>query len=348
MSSQRVIDGFRTKGSSAGIVFPQEFSGSNTLQKYDQGIYVNDINVLIGVSTTTFRPNNDFLKFKGGKRVQVTEGEFDDTEAPTSILLLSSSSSLYEKSQISLGFFSNFKKMGEKGSGYNIAPSHFLLDNDFGIPDTYQDGSAYEDIENAIDPIRIIVTDPADLIVPSEIVNSNEMISIDGAVDIFDTRKLVDRSFLEIPFRMRGPRGDLVNSDQNRFSVTIEDQTQTVTFRKKHESDKLRGIEPYLDASDQFGLADVSGTFFVGPASTMGYVNEPSETAEPYVDATDFDLIGQALNELPDILSASYDLRSNFATHEYLNRNHVSLRHGFVYDYSTFGIDSLAFGGLLK
>ena len=83
--SARAQQGFKTKVSSATIVTPQEFSGSNTLEKYDQGVYINSANSLFGPSVVKMRPNNDFLKVKDGRTVQITEGSFDDTESPTSL-----------------------------------------------------------------------------------------------------------------------------------------------------------------------------------------------------------------------------------------------------------------------
>jgi len=352
MSSQRATDGFKTKGSTVGLVFPQEFSGSNTLEKYNQGVYVNDVNQYVSPSTMMIRPNNDFLKIKGGIAVRVDSGSYDDTDSPT-VLAVDSGTGLGIKSYIPLSLFQSkpsntTTQTGRKSTGFNVAPSHFLLDNDFGIPDTYQDGVAYEDIDNAIDPVRIIVTDPASLIIPKEIVNSSEMISSDAAIDVFSVRAETDRSFIEVPFRFKGTRGDLVNVDENRRSILITDEVQTISFRRKNDTRNLRGVDPYLDASDQYGLAESSGSYKVGPANTMGYVNTPKEAVEPFSDATDFELIGRLLEESPDILSASYDMRALFPTHDFLSRDHVSLPHGYVYDYSTTGIDSLAFGGLLK
>lgn len=356
MSSPRANAGFKTKGSRAEIVTPTEYSGSNTLKKYDQGVYISDISTLIDPATVRMRPNNDFLKIKNGTPVEITAGSYDDTEAPTSLVWVSGSvGSVYQKSYIPVSFFSKEHAQGGKGSGYAVAPSHYLLDNDFGQPDVYQDGTYYEETITEIDPIVVIETDPADLYVPFHIVNASDQTSTDGLIDIFDTRKKIDRE-LEIPFSTRGPWGDLALSDTYRRSVLVEDQFESLSSRILPDGRTFRGTDAFLDAGDEFGLDDIIGIdpdlLISGSKSPDGYVKFPTAIVTPFTEANDNELTAEIVSSAGDVEMQNVVLNLTgsryFPSHDYLSRNFVSLSHGFDYDKSATGIDSIAFGGLLK
>lgn len=355
MSSPRAAAGFKTKGSQAEIVLPVEFSGSNTLEKYDQGVYVNDISVLINPATVRLRPNNDFLKIKNGIPVQVTVGVYDDTEAPTSLVWVSGSvGSVYQKSQIPVSFFAKSHPQGGKGSGYAVAPSHFQMDNDFGQPDTHQDGTPYDEITTKIDPVVVVETAPEDLFVPFHIVNSSDQTSVDGLVDVFDTRKKIDRD-LEIPFSARGTWGSFDAIDVYRRSVLIDDQVESLSVRQISDGSTFTGTDFFLDAGDEFGLGEILGldpTLLIsGSKSPEGFVKFPSAVVSPFVEATDSELTANLAAQQTDILWAVVQNMTgsrDFPTHDYLGRDSVSLSHGYDYDSSVTRIDSLAFGGLLR
>jgi len=356
MSSARATAGFKTKGSRAEIVTPTEFSGSNTLQKYDQGVYVNDISTLIDPATVRMRPNNDFLKVKDGASVQITEGSFDDTESPTSLVWVSGSvGEIYQKSYIPISFFGKSHPQGGKGSGYTVAPSHFQLDNDFGQPDTYQDGTSFEETTTEIDPVVVVETDPDDLFVPFHVVNAADQTSMDGLIDVQDTRKKIERD-LEIPFSLRGTWGDLGLSDSYRRSPLVEDQSEFLIVRLKEDGATFFGTDAFLDAGDEFGLADILGIdpnlLSSGSKSPEGYVKPPDETVTPFIERNDRELIFDAVSTIGDVemrtVVQALTGSAYFPTHDYLGRNSVSLSHGFDYDIGDSRIDSRAFGGLTK
>ena len=355
MSSARALAGFKTKGSQAEIVLPVEFSGSNTLEKYDQGVYVNDISALINPATVRLRPNNDFLKIKNGVPVQITAGSYDDTESSVPLVWVSGSvGTVYQKSQIPVSFFSKSHPQGGKGSGFAVAPSHFQMDNDFGQPDTYQDGTAYEEITTKIDPVVVIETPPEDLFVPFHIINSSDQTSVDGLIDIFDTRKKVDRD-LELPFAIRDTWGSLGVTDTYRRSVFIEDQVESLSSRVMSDGESFTGTDAFLDAGDEFGLQDVlefdPALLVSGSKSPEGYVKFPTATVSPFLESSDGELTANQVAQPSDTLwSVVLNMTGSrdFPTHDYLSRDSVSLSHGYDYDSSATRIDSLAFGGLLR
>ncbi len=350
------------KRSTALLVSPPEYSGSNTLQQFDQGVYVNDINVMIGSAFTKMRPNNDFLKVKFGERVRMTEGAFDDTESPSSLVLSGTSGSItvYEKSQISMNFFQRGvvdPESGKKLSGVALAPSHELLDYDFGQPDFFQDGTSYEDKNSSISPLWIIDVNPVDLpsLISSDMVNSTELISTDGVIDPFSVRQEADRSFIEIPFRYKGFRGDLVNDNAYRRSTLIVDELPTVASRLRSGpggTPDTYSTDPFLDAGNEFGLDELTDSSDIGPVNSEGYVMVETSVSSPFVDSSDRVILCELLeiddtdfmkNIVLNLTGSRY-----FPTHDQLSRDHVSLAHGFVYDNNYTGIESIAFGGLLK
>lgn len=354
MASPRATSGFKTKGSRSEIVTPTEFSGSNTLEKYDQGVYVNDVSALVGPATVRMRPNNDFLKVKGGVAVQVTEGAYDDTEAPSPLVWVSGSvGSVYQSSQIPVSFFSQSHPQGGKGSGYTVAPSHFQLDNDFGQPDTYQDGTAYEETTEEVNPLTVIETSPFELVVPFHVVNAADQTSMDGLIDAQDTRKKIERD-LEIPFPIRGTWADLGASDTYRRSPLLADQAEALSVRGL-AGGGLRGTDAFLDEGDEFGLDDILGLdpllLASGSSSPEGFVKPPTAAVTPFSEAADRELTSAELGagdvEMRALVLSLTGSR-NFPTHDYLSRGHVSLSHGYDYDIGDSRIDSRAFGGLLK
>ncbi len=83
-TTTRVASGSLTRGSSAIIIYPDEYSGSNTLKKYDQGVYVNDMDGTFGTTILKLRPNNDFHKIIDGKTWTGGLRPYDDQSAPSS------------------------------------------------------------------------------------------------------------------------------------------------------------------------------------------------------------------------------------------------------------------------
>jgi hypothetical protein len=302
------------------------------------------------------RPNNDFLKIKRGVAVQITEGTFDDTESPTSLVWVSGSvGEVYQKSYIPISFFESSHPQGGKGSGYTVAPSHFQLDNDFGQPDTYQDGTSFEETTTEIDPIVVVETDPADLFVPFHVVNAADQTSMDGLIDVQDTRKKIERD-LEIPFPLRGTWGDLGQSDTYRRSPLLEDQAEVLAVRLRGNGTTFFGTDAFLDAGDEFGLDDILGIdpnlLSSGSRSPQGYVKEPEAAVTPFIERSDREItserVSQDIDDEMRFVVLSLSGSGQFPTHDYLSRNHISLAHGFDYDIGDSRIDSRAFGGLLK
>ncbi len=307
-TTTRVASGSLTRGSSAIIIYPDEYSGSNTLKKYDQGVYVNDMEGLYGTTILKLRPNNDFHKIIDGKTWTGGLRPYDDQGAPSSFAFdpyqgrppsqpkpyingmpqpASSGSGTnakptaaemadsdwhdgwnhhwwyMSKSQIAIspGDGSTLSVTGsnhanaKKGSGLTIAPSHFRLDYDLGMTDIFQDATAFKDTANN-DPVNIVTTDPLAIDYPSNLVCQSDINLMDGVMEPFPLRSVIDHSTLEVPFQSRGIRADMTLTDAFRRSTMMQYQVQSISSRTvtRDGRDFIKGCDPYLDGVEVFGL----------------------------------------------------------------------------------------------
>jgi hypothetical protein len=342
------------KKTTATIVTPQEYSGSNTLDSYNQGVYVNSVNAMFGSTVVKLRPNNDFLKVRMGKKSVALDGPFDDMESPSSVIVSGTSGTgnlVFYPSLIQLDQ-NKSSTAGSQITGYNVAPSHFILRNEYGQPVNHQDGSPFLETavfpSGSIDPVYIIQTENFDAVYPEDLVNSTELTSTDGVIDQFDVRGEIARSYTEIPYRFKGIKIDFVNTDLFLRSILISEEIPEISIRLNPDM-TLRGIEPFLDAGDEFGLDDLVGLppESCGPISGFGYINEPNSSIEPFLDTNDSDLTSLLLSG-SEIVSGVLSMSPDYPTHTNLSLNHVSLARGFDYIGSERGFDSVAFGGLTR
>ena len=72
------------KGSVAAVVYPEEFSGSNAVDRYRQGVNVRSINNLYSHIGMKHQPINDLHKVRSGKII-FDWTPFDDNEAPVNL-----------------------------------------------------------------------------------------------------------------------------------------------------------------------------------------------------------------------------------------------------------------------
>ena len=297
-TTARVASGSLTKGSSAEIIYPNEYSGSDSLRKYDQGVYANDMEVLFGTTIAKLRPNNDFHQIIDGKVWKGDLRAFDDQSAPTSFAFdphqqrpvsqykpfingipqAASSGSgtnakpadaddgwnhhwwYMQKSQIAMSagdgtrtYVSGARHV--RSSGLTIAPSHFRLDYDLGMTDIFQDATPFKDTANN-DPTNIVTTDPLVIDFPSNLVNQSDSNLMDGVLEPFPLRSVIDHSTLEVPFQSRGIRADMTLTDAFRRSTMMQYQVQSISSRTvtRDGKDFVKGCDPYLDGVEVFGL----------------------------------------------------------------------------------------------
>ena len=277
-TTQRVLSGSKTRGTKARIVYPDEYSGSNTLDAQLEGVYVTSMNHLYGSTVVKIRPNNDFLKIIDGKVYKGELRAFDDAESPSSFVFADSETTsslptmigtnhpqfLLQRSQIALRDHGSGKDKENKGSGWKVAPNHFRDDRDLGQTDIFQNDEPFKDTAN-MDPLNIVTVDPLVLDVPINMVNQSDNNLMDGAIEPFPLRSIIDRSHLEVPFQRRGIRADMTLTDVFRRSETISFEMPIMKRRLIGKYTPggdgftvIRGTDPYLDGVEVFGLEHLS------------------------------------------------------------------------------------------
>jgi hypothetical protein len=185
---------------------------------------------------------------------------------------------------------------------------------------------------------------------------------MDGVIEPFPIRSVIDRSIIDTPFQTRGVRGGCEADDIFRRSISIEDQ-----YMRNGNT-----YAPWLDGVELFGsdIAQQSGSF-----AMMGIVIDDPTLIRPFKDTTDIQIRYHDITdeEMKNILSQwNYvsGSRSLHSTHggegsavalgaanlfvppgtrgADLRRDHVYAAHGFDYIESPLGADSIVYGGLKR
>ena len=152
--SGTAVQGNRTypsqKGSAAIVVYPEEFSGSNAVDRYRQGINVRSIDDLYMHVGMKPQPINDLLKVRDG-RIIFGETPFDDNESPLNMGI--SSKTIYSGTIV---YSSSFNQNADELHGL-LAPSigsgtiRLFRANDAAISASDINGS-YIEFEDAANP----------------------------------------------------------------------------------------------------------------------------------------------------------------------------------------------------
>lgn len=222
--------------------------------------------------------------------------------------------------------------------------SHYIEQRDLGQTHDYADGTAFEECD-AVDrnPALILQKIPESLVLPTELVQAGmSLSSFDGVVEALDIRKVSDRSSIDMPFVIKGPKGSLSVSDDNMKSYQFSD-----VFNLRLSADGAT-VAPFLDYVSVFGsgqaLIDQPGAFSDAIENDSAF-QDTSKVEHAYeTNALDAQMKNLMLS---GTVSGSTQVTAPdtaiFPT--YL----VAARHGFVYSQNdNFGYDSIAFGGLKK
>jgi hypothetical protein len=223
--------------------------------------------------------------------------------------------------------------------------SHYIEQRDLGQTNFYSDGNPFEEsdiVENS-PPAFLLGSHPEAFVFPTSLVQvCSSPSSFDGVIEAQDIRRVADRSSIDLPFIIRGPKGALSVSDDNQKSYQFSD-----TFDLRQIGGGLTSA-PYLDYVSIFGsgqaLIDQPGAFSDAQENLSSFTDTARiEGAYPSgtIDATFRSLF------LSGTISGSVQVKAPdtnwFPT--YL----VAARHGFVFSQNdNYGYDSIAFGGLKK
>lgn len=299
---------------------------------YLQGAEIVQFSQLLNFANLKVRSNTDFVTALSGSSSgwQATgEGyqSFDDSHSPENF------GSSRQKSYASL-FVPN---------RFSTYVSHYSEQRDLGQVNTYDDGNAFIEPDEVNDPIVVITKHPDTLNVPTNLVQvCGSPASFDGVIEALDIRKVLDRSSIDLPFVIRGLKGDLPVTTDNSKSSEFSD---TFDIRQQKEG---KATAPFLDYVNAFGnanfLLDQPGAFSDAIENLSSFTDaEKIEGAYPpnTIDSTIRDLL------LSGVVSGTSQVKPPDT--DYFPTYLVAARHGFVFSQNdNYGYDSIAFGGLKK
>ena len=224
--------------------------------------------------------------------------------------------------------------------------SHYAEKRDLGQVNTYDDGNPFEEsdtIGSGFTAVQIIQTHPESLNVSTNLVQvCSSPASFDGVIEAQDIRRVLDRSSIDLPFIIRGPKGALSVSDDNMKSYQFSDTFDVRQFGVGFTT------SPYLDSVGIFGsgeaLIDQPGAFSDSEEQLAAF-SDSERILGAYsartIDSTFLSLV------LSGTVSGSVQVRPPDTN--YFPTYLVAARHGFVFSQNdNYGYDSIAFGGLLK
>lgn len=222
-------------------------------------------------------------------------------------------------------------------------PGHLLDTTLFGVgsasiasTDTYYELDIF-------DPVVFVEKGLGDFIYPiiTSDVNQLENYILNGIIEPFPIRSVVSNFSINFPFEPHSTRGQFGNGNINWRSAT-DSVVSLDYFDSSKENDKF-----FLDAADILKISTGIGTGSIPLGPPDGYFNTDENSLSSFEDVV------YPRGEIPDS-SYSSDLLtavnrmtgSSIAQDTYVSRNQKSFTNGFDCEYSTSGVDSVAFKNL--
>jgi hypothetical protein len=343
-TSDRVNGGSLTKGTRAVVVYPTEYSGSNGVDRYLQGIECKTIESVYKYLAIKPQPIADYLKVRNGKIVKENR-IFDDTDQETILRLEDSDSA-------AVIFGSNTQ------SGVRTAINHSFDRRDLGQNlFRHHDGVPYQDniTEN---PVEIMSVLDGDITFTAFSLDEHGFESDDAYLDPLGSRPIARNVLITRPYQVNGIKADIAPTDNTGKSIIIEQiieknsvrsiDLSDVRINKNRRQKYLACSDFFLDGSRHFGTQGSSL-----PILLDGFVNKDTAEILPFVECNDFEIsilsISEKAETTPDdsLVEEMKKLRPSLEANIF-DRNHISCTAGFMYNNCSQGTDSLAFGGLKK
>lgn len=261
---------------------------------------------------------------------------------------LSSSSDLYRQGveiQINEQWSAGFRRISAGTRGhlldtriFGLNESISLTDNDF-----FQELSLFNPLEfiqlqEEDKPIESVITFP---IVTSD-ANQRENSVLNGVIEPFPIRPVIAYFSINFPFE---PHGVTANFESgNSYLRTATDAIDSVyDFYPRKINNQV-----FLDAGERISVTNNEGTNTVEVGPQLPYVTSDTNYLEPFDDFSPSrgDKNLRSKNYDLDFLNIIEKMPEQETT--YLTLTQVSGKTGFVYNNTLQGIDSIAYGGLLR
>lgn len=249
----------------------------------------------------------------------------------------------FVRSNTSNKLFINDKKVSDENFNDNLSPTKYymgtighvesLIDHtiekrDLGQSEIFNREAAFTEIQSPDDPVEIIKTAPENLFLPLTLVDPSSDAALDGVLEPFDARTLIDFSNSEVPFRTRGIRCTIGDDDPIRRSIVMEDGNNIDSPQ----------AAPYLDSPEYFGPVELPAIFYEDNTALKPF-SDTKNYQEIYFEVKQKKGVSVESSVVNAIQSGTFDT-ANALTFDFYGAR------GFEY----FGteLDSIAFGGLKK
>ena len=339
-STQRVLSGSRTRGSSGG---------SN---RFRQGVSVRTMQQLRGGVTPKLRSGARPIKLINGRLIVDNAQHFNEAiEVPAQRLIHDST-----KSTTTMG--------GHRGGAISFVPNPEIEQRDFGIPQRFNPGVPFEDVVrfNPVAYMSLSGSISGSLMYPRVLdnISMRDPRQSDGAIEPLTIRDGIGLSSTYSPFEAHGVYGFWCNGAE-----TSRRRSNPILQQIDLELPALSScmMEPYED-----GGAGFMGMTLAAAVNIPGFLHNSLSVFSPWKESTDVQLAYAELLEVPRFgtVSGSYSPSGGLYTVDYsmynillqtqtsgsfedLNdRHHKSATAGFIFINAIDGTDSLAFGGLKK
>lgn len=173
--------------------------------------------------------------------------------------------------------------------------------------------------------------------------NQRENEILNGTIEPFPIRPIIAHMSIYFPTEPRGIKANFSNSEH--FLKRSSDLIDQIYDFLPNYSNK----EPFLDDSEPITMSNEQGDIIVEIGTSMPfYSNEAINYIEPFEDtvyARD-DILESERDYEEDLLNVIKSLKP--ANTSYLGSNEFSGGTGFTYNNSIRGVDSIAYGGLIR
>jgi len=354
----RVIDEVGGNDTVQDIALADEnTSGSSAF--YREGINIVTMEDLTGFTRRKLRPNSNFILTLNGR--DMPRNSFNDTFSPSCFVQSAYNNGVKESLPWTTG--SSRARVSVSGK-ISARVSHERERRDLGQPDPYLlDSSPYHETvtvtSGVFNPVALLKIHPFVREVPPYIVDQTDLGGMNGVIEPFPIRSIIDHSITEIPFTARGVKCAIDSmTDSFKRSMIIKDGYNLNEY----------GASPFLDAVEMMGIADTDDSQNVsGSVTIQGVFYQDQAKITPFVDRS-CDVEQLLTGTLPliagspgaAVLSQSLPRRIDFtavggivinqpaqSNNSTKNFDIMGYR-GFVFNNDSTHVDSIAYGGWKK
>lgn len=228
---------------------------------------------------------------------------------------------------------------------------HLIQPNAYGLNEAYSltDNNFFQEL-SLFNPIEFIDLQSKDVLIESVITfpivtsdtNQRENFILNGVIEPFPIRPVISLFSINFPFEPHGISANLSSGNPRLRSIS----DQTVSVQEFEPSRVNKTI--FLDSAEQFTVSNNEGNVTVEVGPEMPYMPTDENHISPFVDLfyPRGDILQSTRAYESDLITVVNSMSAQGTT--YLTSKEISGRTGFVYDGTSQGVDSIAYGGLIR